>query len=455
MRTTHTGKLEGSAALLLAGGVVVLEFASAISTFVAGTLLPLIERDLAAQEQVPLLVAGTTVGMFTALPLSSRIISRLSPGRVLMAGLLLSLVGSAVAASAPTAWVFATGRFVAGFAGAVVAVYGVSAAIRHLEEPLRLKVVAAMSAMWIIPAMVGPSATLALEHLVGWRIAMLAPVPLMVVGRVLVVRSVPSQEGDRGADRPLVRTLLVPIGIAAFVLLAASRWWYLSPLTLLVAMVGFFALMPEGTGRLRRGAPAGLAGLTLFGAGYFGANSLVTLLFTQTYNTTLFRAGIALSAAPIAWALASLLAPRLGARGAPPVWGLSLAAAGVGLVGILGLAGGSWIAALTAWTLTGLGIGLSYPGLYLRATTEDATTVATQLATAVITTESFGGLIGSTAGAGLGSFSSDLGISRGDAWSWSFAGFAVVLAAAAVAASRSSVRQTNAVTRRSAHPSQD
>lgn len=81
--------------------------------------------------------------------------------------------------------------------------------------------------------------------------------------------------------------------------------------------------------------------------------------------------------------------------------------------------------------------------------------MATQLATAVITTESFGGLIGSTAGAGLGSFSSDLGISRGDAWSWSFAGFAVVLAAAAVAASRSSVRQTSAITRRSAHPSQD
>ncbi len=438
MSTVHTAKLDGSAALLLAGGVVVLEFASAVSTFVAGTLLPLIEQDLTAQEQVPLLVAGTTVGMFTALPLSSRIINRFSPGSVLMTGLLLSLVGSGVAASAPTAWVFASGRFVAGFAGALVAVYGVSAAIKHLEESLRLKVVAAMSAMWILPALVGPSATLALEHLVGWRVAMLAPVPLMVFGRLLVVRSVPAHQADRGGERPLARTLLVPIGVTAFVVIAQSAWWYLSPVALFAAIVGFFALMPEGTGRLRRGAPAGLAGLTLFGAGYFGAGSLVTLLFTQTYDTTLFQAGVALSAAPIAWALAALVAPRLGPQGAPPLWGLSLASGGVALMAVLGLAGGSWIAALTAWTLTGLGIGLSYPGLYLRATTEDSSTMAIQLATAVITTESFGGLIGSTAGAGLGSLSGDLGISRGDAWSWSFAGFAVVLAAAAYAASRSS-----------------
>ncbi len=443
MRTTHAAKLEGSAALLLASGVVVLEFASAISTFVAGTLLPVIEQDLAAQQQVPLLVAGTTVGMFTALPLSSRIISHFSPGRVLMAGLLLSLVGSAVAASAPTAWVFATGRFVAGFAGAIVAVYGVSAAIKHLEESLRLKVVAAMSAMWILPAMVGPSATIALEHLVGWRVALLAPVPLMVVGRVLVVRSVPAQQPERETDRPLAKTLLVPIGVTAFVVITQSAWWYLSPVTLVVAMVGFFALMPEGTSRLKRGVPAGLAGLTLFGAGYFGANSLVTLLFTQTYDTTLAQAGLALSAAAIAWALASLIAPRLGAQGAPPLWGMTLAAVGVAVVGILGLTGGSWILALIAWTLAGLGIGLSYPGLYLRATTEDVSAGATQLATAVIMTEAFGGLIGSTAGASLGSLSGDLGIDRSDAWSWSFAGFAVVLAAAAVAASRSSSPQTS------------
>jgi len=437
MTTLQTNKLQGSSALLLASGVVALEFASAVSTFVAGTLLPLIEDDLSAERQIPLLLGGTTVGMFTALPLASRIISRFSPGRVMILGLLLSAAGSGIAASATTAWVFAGGRFIAGFAGALLAVYGISAAIKHLEDSMRLKVVAAMSAMWILPATVGPLVTLVLEHAVGWRMALLSPLPLMVIARLMVIRTVPPQPSGSTEERPLGQTLLVPIGITAFVLLINSRWWYLSPLALVPAIVGFFALMPEGTGRLRRGAPAALAGLTLFGTGYFGASSLVTLVFTQTFSTSLFEAGVALSLAPIAWALASMLAPKFGVQGSPPMWGMSLAAAGVATIAVLGCTGSSWVAALVAWTLVGLGVGFSYPALYVRATTEDGSRTATMLAAAAITTESFGGLIGSTAAGGLGSLAGEIGLSRGEAWSWAYAGLAVFLAVAAVAAARS------------------
>ncbi len=436
MTEARSGKLQGAAALQLAGGVVVLEFAAAVSTFVAGTLLPLIERDLRAQDQVQLLVAGTTIGMFTALPLASRVIHRFAPGRVLMAGLLLSGVGSAIAATAPNAWTFAGGRFLAGFAGALMAVYGISAAIEHLEDALRLKVVAAMSAMWILPATVGPSLTLALEHAFGWRIALLAPLPFMVVGRLIVVRTVPPKRTTPRRDRPILRTLLVPVGVTGFVVLTDSSRWQLAPIALVVAVVGFFALMPEGTARLRRGAPAALAALTLFGAGYFGANSLITLTFTQTFGTSLFQAGVALSVAPIAWALAAMFAPKLGAQGAPPVLGMGLATLGAGAVALLGLGGASWIGALVAWALVGLGVGLAYPAVYLRATTEDGSLTASQLATAAITTESFGGLLGSSAGGGFGSLASDLGLTRGDAWAWADLGFAALLLLASIAAVR-------------------
>ncbi len=227
MSKAHPEKLQGSAAFLLASGVVALEFASAVSTFVAGTLLPLIEHDLSAERQVPLLVSGSTIGMFTALPLASEIISRFSTGRVLSVGLLLSAAGSGIAASAANAWMFAGGHFLAGFSAGVLAVYGVSAAIRHLEDALRLKVIAAMSAMWILPATVGPSATLALEHVVGWRFALLSPLPLMLIGRFLVLRTGPTSPPDSARKRPLVRTLLVPVGVASFVLLTNSAWWYL------------------------------------------------------------------------------------------------------------------------------------------------------------------------------------------------------------------------------------
>lgn len=319
--------------------------------------------------------------------------------------------------------------------------YGISAAIRHLQDSLRLKVIAAMSAMWILPAVIGPTATIALEHWVGWRVALLSPLPLMVIGRVLVVRAVPEQTADIEEPRPIGKTLLVPVGVTGFVALNASPWWPLSPLAILVAVIGFLALMPAGTARLGPGPPAALAGLTLFGAGYFGADSLVTVLLTQTFDATLFQAGITLSSGAIAWALASLLAPKLGATGAPPVWGLALAAAGVAATAALGLTESSWKFALVTWTLAGLGVGLSYPGLYLKATTEGPSFTATHLATAAITTESFGGLIGSSAGAAFASISDTMGISHSHALALAYIGFAAILAVAAAAATRSSSTQ--------------
>lgn len=450
-QTTAEAKLQGPAATTLAVGVVALEFVAAVSTFVAGALLPIIETDLHAEDQIPLLVSGATIGMFTALPFAPRIIRGRPPAQVLMGGLVLTVLGSGGAASASSVWVFAGGRFIAGFAGAVLAVYGISAAIRHLEDSLRLRVVAAMSAMWILPATVGPSLTLALEHVAGWRLTMLAPLPLMVVARILVLRVVPTQFSPSPEERPVGRTLLVPLGVSAFVVLANSSWWYLAPVALVPALIGFLALMPPGTARLARGAPAALAGLTLFGAGYFGANSVITLVFTQTFGTTLYEAGIALGAAPIAWALASMAAAKLGAAGVPPGRGMTLAAAGVVGVGLAGLAGASWVVALVAWTLVGLGVGLSYPTLYVRATTQDGSTTATVLAAAAITTESFGGLVGSTAAGGLASVGVSVRLDRASSWSWALVGLGCLLAGAAAAAVRSNNRDTPAAETKRSH----
>lgn len=447
MTVQGTGsKLTGADAMFLAIGVVVLEFATAVATFVSGTLLPIIEQALSAQDHLPALVSGSSIGMFTALPLASLIISWFRPARVLTVGLLLAVVGATLSVTAVAVWIFAIGQFVSGFAGAVLAVYGVGATIRLLEETLRLKVIAVMSAMWILPALVGPPVTLALEHVANWRVALLVPVPLLILGRLLVVRAVPPAASTEPAERPLGITLLVPAGVAAFVLLSSSTLWLLAPVALVVATVGFLALMPAGTGRLTPGPPAALAGLTLFGVGYFGANSLVTIMFTAAYGTSIRQAGIALSAAPIAWAVASLLVPKVRPAGLPPALGLTLTSAGLAIVGACAFTGGSWLVPLAAWTLSGLGVGLAYPSLFLRATTESAAYTATMLATAAIVTEAFGGLLGSAAGAGLASTGGQLGLTRPDALGLAYVAFAAVTCCAALAAARSATPNQVATT---------
>jgi MFS family permease len=401
-------------ALRLAAGVVALEFAAAVTSFVSATLLPTVAGALDARAHLGLLLAGPTLGLFVALPLAPTVLHRLGPRLTLATGLIAYIGGAAVSATAVSAPVYAAGRFAGGLAGGLLAVFGVSAVIRELDERTRARVVAASSAMWILPAFVGPPGTLALEHAVGWRWALLAPVPVVLAGRFLVAGAARAAP-DEPAHRPVGRTLLVPAGVAV---LLATRSPVLVAAAAGVALAGVATLMPAGTARLRSGAPAALAAMTLFGTGWFGADGLITVLFTEGYGTSVGRAAIVLSAAPLAWAVTSLAMQRK----APPAVGLALAAAGVAVVA----ASSSYGLGLVAWAVAGAGIGLMYPGLYLRCTPAGGPAAA--LATAVITAEAFGALLGSAAG---GVLASTAGLTP------AYAAFAAVLVLAALAATRS------------------
>ena len=409
-------------ALTLAIGIVSLEFAAAVATFVSSTLLPAIVRDLDARSSVELLVSGATLGLFVALPLATRVLDAAGARGALAIGMVAYLAGTVVAATARTAWVFAAGQFVAGCASGLLAVFGISAAIRHLDDQWRVRVIAASSAMWILPALVGPAATLALEHLVGWRWTLLVPVPVVFAGRVLVLRAA-SGPVERGAERPVWRTLLVPLGVGGVVL---GGWWPVKALGVVIACAGVASIMPAGTLRAHRGAPAALATMTLFAVGYFGADSLVTVLLTDGYGASMAQAAVVLGAAPLAWAVTSLAVPRLRRAGKepPPAVGLALTAAGVA---VLALAAPGFTAALVAWTLGGAGVGLAYPSLYLRCTT-GAAFGATGLAAAVITAEAFGALLGRAVGGAI--------VSAGDL-ALAYAVFAVFLGLATAVANRS------------------
>ncbi|UOZ02965.1 MFS transporter [Amycolatopsis sp. WQ 127309] len=414
---------------VLAAGIVALEFAAAVTGFVASTLLPVVADDLDARGRLGLLIAGSTLGLFVALPLASRVLGRLGPRRTLAAGMLAYLGGLALAASAQAAWVFALGQFTSGLAGGLLAVFGISSAIRHLDERLRIRVVAASSAMWIVPALAGPAATLGLEHLVGWRWTLLVPVPFVLFGRLLVVRAVRDDPPVEAAPRPLGRTLSVPLGAACVVL--SAGWWPLAIAGAVLTVAGTVAILPAGTARLRRGTPAALGAMVLFAAGYFGADSLITVLLTSGFRMSLGQAAVVLSAAPLGWAVTSLLVTRC--TSAFPVAGLSLTALGTAVPAVELATGGSFGVVLGAWTVAGIGVGLAYPSLYIRATTAGSSGfTATELATAVITAECVGQLLGRAAGGTLSSAGTTGGLVA------SYVLFALALIAAAGAASRTS-----------------
>jgi hypothetical protein len=254
----------------------------------------------------------------------------------------------------------------------------------------------------------------------------------------------PDKDEER-QDRPLWRTLLVSIGVAALVLSGGHRsWWPVAAVGTGIALAGVAAIMPAGTVRLRRGTPAALGAMLWFATGYFGADSLITVLLTDGYGTSVARAAIVLSAAPLAWALTSLLVPRLRDQGRQPspAVGLALTASGVAVLAGTLLVSTAFGAALLAWTLAGVGVGLAYPSLYILCTPTVAGGIgAAELATAVITAEAFGGVLGQAAGGAVVWLSATVGLPRSGGLTAAYGMFALFLFASAMAAARSATRR--------------
>lgn len=186
--------------------------------------------------------------------------------------------------------------------------------------------------------------------------------------------------------------------------------------------------------------------MLLFATGYFGADSLITVLLTDGYGTSLAEAAIVLSAAPLAWAVTSLLVPRLvrgGKRRYLATAGLTLTGCSMTALAAIPLVSPTFGAALAAWTVAGVGVGLAYPSLYVICTSTDESIGfgAVELATAVITAEAFGGLFGRAAGGAITSLNGTAGLAQVGGLSTAYAVFALFLFAAVIAATRSTDRR--------------
>jgi hypothetical protein len=97
------------------------------------------------------------------------------------------------------------------------------------------------------------------------------------------------------------------------------------------------------------------------------------------------------------------------------------------------VAGPSFVVGLCAWASAGIGVGLAYPSLYIMSTTTGTGGFgAAELATAVITAEAFGFLLGRAAGGAISSLDDTAGLLV------SYLMFAIVVAAAAAVATRTS-----------------
>jgi MFS family permease len=295
------------------------------------------------------------------------------PARPFAVGVGLFVAGLVIGGTAPSMTALIVGRAVQGLGGGVIGSVAFVAVGRGYPAAAKPRMLALMSTAWVVPGLIGPAiAGLMADHL-GWRWVFLGLGPLMVVAAVLALPPLRRIPGGRTPNRDwwrIVRAVQLAAGCGVLLAGLSAQRFVALPLILAGGALGWPALqrlLPAGTMRAVPGLPAAVATMGLLNLGFFGADAFVPLALTSVRGRSASFAGLALTAATIAWSTGSWLLARSTRRSRREVvrTGLGLVAAGIaGAALVLSPAVPSELA-IAAWGIAGLGIGLAYSTMSL------------------------------------------------------------------------------------------
>ncbi|MEV0379031.1 MFS transporter [Nonomuraea sp. NPDC050643] len=338
-----------------------------------GVVMPAVAKELDALD-----LYGLSFSAFLIASLFMNVVAGLWADRrgypvPFLAGVLLFVAGMALAGAANSAGLFLVARAVQGLGGgaAIVALYVMIARVYPTE--VRPKAFAAVSAAWVVPAMVGPAVAGFVEDQWGWRYVFFGIIPLVVPALVMLV---PALRMGAGADvrpgtgprsRPVAMTLAATAtaGGAGLLLHGVDRL-HTHPVPAgvetvvgLAALVyGLYWLLPARALRFARGLPTTVMMRGFFSAAFFGVNSFIPLALHEVKSFETTAAGIALTTGALGWSAGSYLQSR---RSADAHKRIRLGAGAVTvaiLICLLSVLPGvtGWIA-VPAWILGGFGMG--------------------------------------------------------------------------------------------------
>jgi MFS family permease len=339
------------------------------------TVMPIVARDLSGLRSYGWVFSAFMLGSLVGIVAAGREADRMGPARPYVAGLILFCCGLTTAGLAPSMGVLIVGRMLQGLgAGAVPAIAYVAIG-RTLPDSLRPRMMAVLSTAWVAPGLAGPAVSLAVARAFGWRWVFLGLLPLVVGAGLLalpaLVRLGPPTTAP-AAEHRLVDGVRTAIG-AGLVLTGLAAGNVAIALALVVAGVvlglpSLRRLVPAGTLTARRGLPATILARGLLTFAFFGGDAYVTLSIVTARHASTTLAGVAVTGSTLSWTVGAWLQARLSER-----WeGARLVRLGMFFV-LLGLLGMGVVlrpsvpvtAALAAWAVSGLGIGLAYAPISL------------------------------------------------------------------------------------------
>lgn len=367
--------------LLVTLGALALVFLAAFESLAVTTIMPLVSRELDGASLYALAFAGPLATGVIGMVAAGNWSDRCGPVGPLYASVALFVLGLLIAGLAGTMAALLAGRLVQGLGGGAMTVALYVVVARVYPPVLHPKIFAAFAAAWVIPSLVGPFAAGLVAQLLSWHWVFLGVVGLVVPALLMVVPAVRglAADGDAAAEpaaaprKPWDYRRLAWAALAALAVLGLNLsvelpagGWALAAVAVAVALVAVRPLVPRGTLTARRGLPAVILARGLASAAFFGAEVYLPYLLVDRYQFSPTFAGLTLTGGALAWAGASAIQGRLGARlqhrrairiGSALVLGAVVLALATTLLG--------WppAVAITGWIFAGGGMGLMYPRL--------------------------------------------------------------------------------------------
>ncbi|MER6002395.1 MFS transporter [Nonomuraea angiospora] len=305
-------------------GIVLTITLVAFEGMSVGVVMPAVAHELNALD-----LYGISFSAFLIASLFANVVAGLWSDRrgyqlPFLSGVVLFVAGMALAGAAHSAGMFLVARAVQGLgAGASIVALLVMIA-RVYPEALRPKVFAAVSAAWVVPAMVGPAVAGFVAVQWGWRYVFYGIIPLVVPALVMLVPALrmPSSAHEPSTgprSRPVAMTLAATATAGgAGALLQGVDLLHRRPVVgaleavagLAFLVYGLYRLLPPDALRFARGLPTTVLMRGFFSAAFFGVNSFIPLALQEVKSFDLKLAGIALTTGALGWSAGSFLQSR-------------------------------------------------------------------------------------------------------------------------------------------------
>ena len=374
------------------------------------TVMPIVAKELGGLELYGWVFSAFFLGSLIGIVVVGGAIDRGGLALPFAIGLGLFAIGLLAGGLAPSMPILVAARFVQGLGAGTIQPIAYVAIGRTLPESLRPRMFATLSTAWVLPGVIGPAIAGTIGETVGWRYVFLGLLPLIALSGALTLGALRAiaRAGPRDgrADRcgpawASVLALMVALGAGLLTVGLTSG----QPVpTLVLSAVG----LPVGIAALRRLTPAGtlvarpvlpaailLRGILTFA--FFAVDAFVALALVGWRGQSATEAGIALTAATLAWTAGAWIQARGASR-----WPTSRFVRVGFAVTTLGLSGMllvlrqdvSWLVALPAFGIVGLGMGLAYSPLALIVLREASPESQGAATSALSLTDSLGTALG-------------------------------------------------------------